>query len=90
LGKAARRIYSWATGADRLIALATRDAGTVYLCHPFLIHVAQTHRGRQPRFMSQPPLASATPLRLERNDGAYSPLETAITAALPHEFLADA
>jgi phytanoyl-CoA dioxygenase PhyH len=36
--------------------LATGDAGTVYLCHPFLVHAAQTHRGLQPRFMAQPPL----------------------------------
>jgi hypothetical protein len=36
--------------------LATGDAGTVYLCHPFLVHAAQTHRGLHPRFMAQPPL----------------------------------
>ena len=70
------------TGADRPIALATGEAGTVYLCHPFLIHAAQPHRGRMPRFMSQPPLAPAIPLCLERDDGAYSPVETAIRAAL--------
>src|SRR5690606_24328961 len=37
-------------------ALATGAAGTVYLCHPFLVHSAQLHRGRNPRFMAQPPL----------------------------------
>jgi hypothetical protein len=37
-------------------ALATGDAGSVYLCHPFLVHAAQVHRGTQPRFMAQPPL----------------------------------
>jgi hypothetical protein len=36
--------------------LATGNAGTVYLCHPFLVHSAQAHRGSQPRFMAQPPL----------------------------------
>lgn len=36
--------------------LATGDAGTVYLCHPLLVHAAQIHRGSQPRFMAQPPL----------------------------------
>jgi hypothetical protein len=36
--------------------LATGDAGTVYLCHPFLVHAGQIHRGSQPRFMAQPPL----------------------------------
>lgn len=69
-------------GADRPIALATGEAGTVYLCHPFLIHAAQPHRGRTPRFMSQPPLEPATPFRLERDDGAYSPVEIAIRTAL--------
>lgn len=37
-------------------ALATGVAGTVYLCHPFLVHAAQPHRGTRPRFMAQPPL----------------------------------
>lgn len=36
--------------------LATGPAGTVYLCHPFLVHAAQPHRGTTPRFMAQPPL----------------------------------
>ena len=36
--------------------LATGDAGTVYLCHPFLVHAAQPHRGTRPRFLAQPPL----------------------------------
>ncbi len=36
--------------------LATGAAGTVYLCHPFLVHAAQPHTGRRPRFMAQPPL----------------------------------
>lgn len=36
--------------------LATGAAGTVYLCHPFLVHAAQPHRGQTPRFMAQPPL----------------------------------
>lgn len=38
------------------VALATGEAGTVYLCHPFLVHAAQRHRGKRPRFMAQPPL----------------------------------
>lgn len=37
-------------------ALATGPAGTVYLCHPFIVHSAQPHRGAVPRFMAQPPL----------------------------------
>jgi hypothetical protein len=38
------------------IELATGAAGTVYLCHPFLVHAAQAHRGKRPRFMAQPAL----------------------------------
>ncbi len=38
------------------VDLATGAAGTVYLCHPFLVHAAQPHPGVQPRFLAQPPL----------------------------------
>lgn len=64
------------------LALATGAAGTVYLCHPFLAHAAQPHRGREPRFMAQPPLLPAEPLRIERADGAYSLVEQAIREGL--------
>lgn len=46
----------YASTADCAVALATGAAGTVYLCHPFLVHAAQPHRGKRPRFMAQPPL----------------------------------
>jgi hypothetical protein len=68
--------------SKRKQALATGEAGTVYLCHPFLVHAAQPHRGRRPRFLAQPPLMPAEPFRLEREDGAYSPVEQAIRIAL--------
>ncbi|MEP7453308.1 phytanoyl-CoA dioxygenase family protein [Phyllobacterium sp. SB3] len=38
------------------VELATGVAGTVYLCHPFLVHAAQAHMGKEPRFIAQPPL----------------------------------
>lgn len=69
-------------GAERPQALATGEAGTVYLCHPFLVHAAQIHRGSLPRFLAQPPLAPAEPFRLLRKDGDYSPVEIAIRQAL--------
>jgi hypothetical protein len=72
-------------GADRPQALATGEAGTVYLCHPFLVHAAQKHRGVTPRFMAQPPLDPAEPFRLHREDGSYSPVEIAIRRALGRE-----
>jgi ectoine hydroxylase-related dioxygenase (phytanoyl-CoA dioxygenase family) len=68
--------------AHRPVALATGDAGTVYLCHPFLVHAAQPHRGSEPRFMAQPPLYPAEELRLHRDDGSYSPVEVAIRLGL--------
>ena len=67
---------------DRPLALATGEAGTVYLCHPFLVHAAQMHLGAVPRFMAQPPLQPAEPFRLHREDGDYSPVEIAIRQAL--------
>jgi hypothetical protein len=39
---------------ERPVAYATGRAGDVYLCHPFLVHAAQRHRGRVPRFVAQP------------------------------------
>jgi hypothetical protein len=69
-------------GADRPEVLATGEAGTVYLCHPFLVHAAQRHRGSIPRFMAQPGLELAQPYRLDREDGSYSPVEIAIRMAL--------
>jgi hypothetical protein len=68
--------------ADAPIELATGQAGDVYLCHPFLMHAAQPHRGSVPRFMAQPPLIPSEPLRLEREDGDYSPVERAIRQGL--------
>jgi hypothetical protein len=62
---------------------ATGDAGTVYLCHPFLVHSAQVHRGQRPRFIAQPPLLPASErLEVFRDDGDYSPVELAIRRAL--------
>jgi hypothetical protein len=63
-------------------ALATGPAGTVYLCHPFLVHAAQPHRGTWPKFMGQPSLPLPAPLQLKRADGGYSPVERAIRLAL--------
>lgn len=73
---------NFAGSAHRPEVLATGSPGTVYLCHPFLVHAAQPHRGTEPRFMAQPPLLPRQPLRLERPDGDYSPVEIAIRQAL--------
>ena len=68
--------------AGRPVALATGAAGTVYLCHPLLVHAAQVHRGTQARFMAQPPLLARQPIDLARADGEASPVEAAIRLAL--------
>jgi hypothetical protein len=84
-GLSARELVAaqgFAETAARPEVLATGDAGTVYLCHPFLVHAAQQHRGSLPRFLAQPPLMPAGPFLLNRTDGAYSPVEQTIRMAL--------
>lgn len=62
--------------------LATGPAGTVYLCHPFVVHTAQRNRGQHPRFLAQPPLLPREPLRIERDESDHSPVERAIREAI--------
>ena len=64
--------------AHRPVTAVTGELGDVYLCHPFLVHSAQAHRGTRPRFMAQPPLEPAVPLELT----SPFPVERAIAAAL--------
>lgn len=62
--------------------LATGKAGTVYLCHPFLVHAAQPHHGKEPRFLAQPPLLLKEELKMEESEAGYTPLEAAIHLGL--------
>ncbi|GAL86145.1 hypothetical protein MYP_3374 [Sporocytophaga myxococcoides] len=57
---------------------ATGKAGTVYLCHPFLVHSAQVHRGSTPKFMAQPPLLLKGELSISGSDTGYAPVKQAI------------
>ena len=71
---------------------ATEEAGTVYLCHPFLVHAAQTNRGSQPRFMTQPPLypvgafecmgKETSPIDCAGKEISSTPIEEAVCRAL--------
>lgn len=61
--------------------LATGKAGTVYLCHPLLVHAAQPHRGTEPRFLAQPPLLIRKEFRPEGEEALLSPVERAIRNA---------
>lgn len=64
-----------AATADRPVALATGGPGDVVLCHPFLVHAAQAHRGTAPRFLAQPGVLL---------DGGYPPGDPCpVARALP-------
>ena len=64
------------------VALATGEAGTVWLVHPFTVHAAQAHRGHAPRFLAQPGLVPSGQLQIDRADGAYCPVERALRLGL--------
>ena len=70
----------FATSAHRPVVTATGDAGTVYLCHPFLVHAAQPHQGEHPRFLAQPPLLPVDPDN--RPEGDLNRVEQATARAL--------
>jgi phytanoyl-CoA dioxygenase PhyH len=70
----------FATSANRPVVTATGEAGTVYLCHPFLVHAAQPHRGERPRFLAQPPLLPVDPEN--RPCGSLNAVEVATARAL--------
>lgn len=63
---------------ERKEVYATGKAGTVYLCHPFLVHSAQAHQGSTPKFMAQPPLLLKGELSISGSDTGYTPVEQAI------------
>lgn len=70
----------FAGSAHCRVVPATGAAGTVYLCHPFLVHAAQAHHGTRPRFLAQPPLLPVDP-----DDRARHPrnaVEQAVARAL--------
>ena len=63
---------------NRKEVFATGKAGTIYLCHPFLVHSGQSNRGSTPKFMAQPPLLLRGELSISNSDAGYSPVEQAI------------
>lgn len=44
------------------VLYATGSPGDVYVVHPFTVHAADVHRGREPRFMAQAPVVLTSPL----------------------------
>lgn len=82
-GEAGREFFELAAEAEvasahRPEALATGQAGDVWLCHPFVVHSAQPHRGTTPKFMAQPPLLPTGTYDLDGD----SPVERAIRRGL--------
>ncbi|HQX45212.1 MAG TPA: hypothetical protein PK209_11695 [Saprospiraceae bacterium] len=67
---------------EREEVYATGEAGTVYLCHPFLVHSAQAHKGSTPKFMAQPPLLLRNELNIANSEMDYTPVEMAIRLAI--------
>lgn len=61
------------------ISLATGNAGTVWLLHPFSVHAAQAHTGTRARFLAQPGLGHREPFDIKHGT---SPVERAIQLAL--------
>lgn len=59
-------------------ALVTGNAGDVWLCHPFVVHSAQPHRGTRVRFMAQPPLPGTGALDPDRPAAELSPVERCV------------
>jgi hypothetical protein len=75
--------------AQRLNTIATKEeivatgkAGTVYLCHPFIVHAAQNHYGTTPKFMAQPPLLTKNDFNIKKIDTQLCPVEKAILMGL--------
>ena len=62
--------------------VATGKAGTVYLCHPFIVHAAQNHHGTTPKFMAQPPLLTKNDFNINKIDTQLYPVEKAILTGL--------
>lgn len=67
---------------QREIALATGTAGTVYLCHPFIVHAAQDHHGTKPKFMAQPALETKHAFDLDKPFTAMCAVEKAIVMGM--------
>jgi hypothetical protein len=66
---------------------ATGEAGDVFLMHPYQLHASSLNPLRLPRIITNPPIHLKEPMRFDRADGAYSPVERAVLHALGVERL---
>lgn len=60
----------------------TGNVGDVVLLHPFVLHASSQNHSSRARFLSNPPIHLREPMQLQRDDGAYSPVERATLSAL--------
>lgn len=67
---------------ERPEIMATGKAGTVYLCHPFIVHAAQDHKGTHPKFMAQPPLLPKQEFSIDPAGNRIPPVVFAILKGL--------
>jgi hypothetical protein len=64
-------------------AEATGQAGDVFLLHPYILHAKAQNVLRLPRFITNPPVALAGPMRFDRADpGEFSLVERAVLRGL--------
>jgi hypothetical protein len=63
-------------------AEATGRVGDVFLLHPFILHAKAQNTRRLPRFITNPPIHLAEPMRFDRADDDYSLVESAILRGL--------
>jgi hypothetical protein len=75
--------------AQRLNTISAKEeipaigkAGTVYLCHPFIVHAAQNHQGIMPKFMAQPALFTKNDFDINNTTAELCPVEKAILIGL--------
>jgi hypothetical protein len=69
-------------GCDDFVE-ATGEAGDVYLLHPFILHAKSQNVLRRPRFITNPPLTLAAPMRFDRSDpDDFSLVERAVLRGL--------
>jgi hypothetical protein len=60
----------------------TAAPGDVFLCHPFLYHAASPNHSGRPRFMCNRHTPLSEPMRFNRPDGRYSPIELSVKRAI--------
>lgn len=72
-------------GTSLRVAETIASPGDVILCHPFLYHAASQNHSGVPRFMCNRTTPLREPMRLERPDGDYSPVEISIKKALARQ-----